>query len=373
MIFSKPLSFLTALGYLLYTALGSAYEININGQTFQVNVINPGGEFYADRTSYTDDYGEPLDPQSNAICSSLRGEQCSQVTNNGAKTHNLFNYFPNHKEESIVAHANSKYDRNTSPYLLKQPLDDRTLDYLSQQNIHSLGTKPIKPKIIPNRHVVNNDINDIAQTLLHSVGNNVAMDPLKLVGSKRIKHKKRKKKNNNVEPQDPLKEDNVPKNAEMATENEVNGEQEDYDDVEVEFYSSLGGDGELANALNLDDEEFGETVDRIVAQLVASYLDNDSEEVDVSQIFANELSVDEVEQFAMNEEGLQEMNELLTNIARKHKEKEKGINEDGEAAQNEIFAVKFVVGSEKNKNEQDEYNQIQQDKQGENENLMEST
>merc|ERR1719458_1770836 len=105
------------------------------------------------------------------------------------------------------------------------------------------------------------------------------IDPLKLVGSKKIKYKNKKKKING---------DSAPNQQSVATGNE----EEEYSDVEVEFYSNLEGDTELADALGLDEDEFGETVDRIVAQLVTSYLDNDSDEVDVSQIFANEMSVE---------------------------------------------------------------------------------
>ncbi len=43
-------------------------------------------------------------------------------------------------------------------------------------------------------------------------------------------------------------------------------------DVEVELYSNLEGDTELADALWLDEQELGDIVDRIVVQLVASYL-----------------------------------------------------------------------------------------------------
>ena len=81
----------------------------------------------------TDDYGEESDSQKYSICSSLRGEHCSEVTNNGAKTHNLFNYFPNHALESVVAHNNEIYNKNNknrSPHLLKQQIDDRILKYL---------------------------------------------------------------------------------------------------------------------------------------------------------------------------------------------------------------------------------------------------
>lgn len=342
MIFSKPLGVCAVLGYLLSSAQ-AAYELNINGQTYQINVVNEDGQTYVDRRRFTDDYGQLLDEQKDAICSSLRYESCHQVTNNGAKTHNLFNYFPNHASESIVAHANDRYNKNESPYLLKQPMDDRTLQYLNRQNPHNLGTKNIHPKMTQNTA-------NIAQSLFDSIGSEQT-DPLKLVGSKKIKYKNKKKKK-----EKDMNGESVSNDQSVATEHDINGEEEEYSDVEVEFYSNLEGDTELADALGLDEDEFGETVDRIVAQLVASYLDNDSDEVDVSQIFANEISVENgdvsMEQINLDQGSMEEMSELLTSIAKKHKKKRNDdgseMDEDTETDDAQIFAMKFVVDSDKN-------------------------
>eukprot|EP00483_Globobulimina_turgida_P010999 UN11020 len=151
MIFPISFAIYVVLGYLFFFSQVSAaaYEININGQRFQVNVMSEAGERYHDRIHFTDDFGETLDTQPHAICSSLRGEQCQQVTNNGAKTPNLFNYFPPHTSQSVVAQANNKYNTDQSPYLLRQPMNERILQYLSRQNPHYLGTKPLQKKIKP--------------------------------------------------------------------------------------------------------------------------------------------------------------------------------------------------------------------------------
>merc|ERR1712087_823647 len=81
------------------------------------------------------------------------------------------------------------------------------------------------------------------------------------------------------------------------------GNGEEYAEVEIDFYS------------NFEDGELGDTVDRVINQLVASYLDNESgEEVDISQIFSSEL---------MEEVNLDDktMNDLLNLIAPKQKKK----------------------------------------------------
>ena len=219
-------------------------------------MVSQGGENYGDRLSLSDDYGQLLDTQKHAICSSLRGDYCPQVTNHGAKTHNLFNYFPNHAQESVVAHANAKYNKDSSPYLMKQAMDDRTIAYLSRQNPHSLGTKPIKSKMISNAPInPNHPINDIAQTIFNSFGseNEANPDSLQHVGTKKIKYKNKKK-------------DNEEETVETMNDNEEDTE------VEVQLYSNVD-DTELANVLGLeDDEELSETVDRIVARLISSYL-----------------------------------------------------------------------------------------------------
>eukprot|EP01083_Nonionella_stella_P278130 945723_1 len=183
MIFFNSFGHYVVLGILLFHHVSaSAYEININGQTFQVNVVSQGGEQYHDRLDFTDDFGDALDTQPDAICSSLRGEQCLQVTNNGDKVPNLFNYFPSHKAESIIAQSNAKYNSNKSPYELRQPMDDRILQVLSRQNPYYLGTKPLKS--IKQRR-------NLAQQLFNDNIN--INDPLKLVKSKKIKRKKKKK------------------------------------------------------------------------------------------------------------------------------------------------------------------------------------
>jgi len=166
-------------------------------------------------------------------------------------------------------------------------------------------------------------------------------------------------------------------NGQIATAEDIENINTNLDDeqgeVEVELYSNLEGDTELANALGLDDDEFGETVDRIVAQLVASYLDNDSDEVDVGQIFANEISVDgngdvSTEQINLDEGSMQEMGELLNNIAKKHKKKEIGDGEEGGLNMNEnieeeheaqLYEVRYVVDSDANSNDIDEDEEMQ--------------
>lgn len=215
-----------------------------------------------------------MDDQKEAICSSLRmDEYCESVTNNGAKTHNLFNYFPNHASESIVAHANDKYNKNTSPYLLRQPMDDRTISSLSRQNPHYLGTMPIKPKItsslFQNTYSTSNahsqiPIDQIAQTLFDSAGINTGSDPLQHVTTKKFKYKKNKKQKGG---------NNNNNNQQLATNEDIeNNEDNEYEAVEVELYSNINDDQELANALGLEDGEVDDTIDRIVQQVVASYL-----------------------------------------------------------------------------------------------------
>eukprot|EP00484_Ammonia_sp_Unknown_P026397 CAMPEP_0197026068 /NCGR_PEP_ID=MMETSP1384-20130603/6252_1 /TAXON_ID=29189 /ORGANISM="Ammonia sp." /LENGTH=372 /DNA_ID=CAMNT_0042454677 /DNA_START=119 /DNA_END=1237 /DNA_ORIENTATION=- len=360
----------------------------MNGQTFQVNVVNPGGEMYTDRTHHTDDYGQILDAQPKAMCSSLRGESCEQVTNHASKQHNLFNYFPNHATESVVAYANERYRQNDSPYLMKQPMDDRTLQYLSNQNPHILGTKPLRATPMAASASSVSSLQNLAQSLFDAVGVDGANEgPLQRVGSKKFKYKKQKKpkhvqESDGTELENDKNEEgtdidaneadgNVEEHVQTETDAEtVDEEEEEYSDVEVELYSNLGGDNELMNALGLDDEEFGETVDRIVAQLVASYLDNDSEEVDVTQIFANEMtrrdaSGDDVaiQQIDLDDASVEEMSELLNSIAEKHKNKNDEDNSEQlaegeiEEEQVQIFALKFAVDSgadEQEKNDEED-------------------
>ena len=216
-----------------------------------------------------------MDDQKEALCSSLRmDEYCESVTNNGAKTHNLFNYFPNHADESIVAHANDKFNKNTSPYLMKQPMDDRTISYLSKQNIQTLGTKPTKPK---SRQTLSSSsqvpINEIAQSLFNAAGIGSGGDNADLshVTSRTFKYnKKNKNKNQNKNGDSANSDTNTQNQNQVATSGDIEDDEEG--EVEVQLYSNLDGDRELADALGIDDDEFGETVDRIVAQLVASYL-----------------------------------------------------------------------------------------------------
>ena len=302
-----------------------------------------------DRKRNTDDYGEPLDPQKGALCSSLRGEYCPEVTNNGAKTHNLFNYFPNHAQESIVAHANDRFNKNKSPHLMKAALDDRTLKYLSKQNPHALGVKPMKSTVLPKPSTT-----DMAAQSLFDDNGLFGADSLKFVKSKTIKTKKKKTTTttttNKVADDSEIESDESLKNDQLPTESAaVNAAAEDeYEDVEIEFYS------------NFDDEELGETVDSIITQLVASYLDNESgEEVDVSQIFANEL----MEEVTLDESTVAEMNDLLNLFTQTQTIESEQIDEDGvsnlsskksenaEDGDVKMFAFKFVVESE---NENDE-------------------
>eukprot|EP01084_Bolivina_argentea_P276055 470925_1 len=345
MTLSNTYGVFIVLGCLLRSVFSGAYEINMNGQTIQVNVLNPDGTLANDRREFTDDYGQLLNRQKGALCSSLRDDPCQEVTINGAKTHNLFNYFPNHADESVVAYANSKYNKDPSPYLMKQPMNDRSINYLSRQNPHSLDTKTFKTRG-----------QGLRQTLLDPGLAQTLFDPLQLVGSKTIKHKKKKKKKPTSPTGDKTTvedESNTKAKQEDGTVESTDNEQE-YDDIEIELYS-MGQDGELANVLGLDDAEIGDTVDRIVAQLVASYLDNDSEEVDVSQIFANEMRVENgdvsMQELVLDERSMEQINELLNTISEK-KQLEGGntqTNEEIDGNQHseaQVFALKFVIGSE---------------------------
>merc|ERR1712228_397376 len=243
----------------------------------------------------------------------------------GAKTHNLFNYFPNHASESIVAHANDRFNKNKSPHLMRAPIDDRTEKYLSRQNVHNLGTKPLKSSVTkPKQHMPMNNIDEIAQALFDDDGL-FGADSMKFVKSKTIKTKKKKKTTTEAE----IESDESAKNNELTTES-ADDSNEEYEEVEIEFYS------------NFDDDELGETVDRVISQLVASYLDNESgEEVDVSAIFANEL----MEEVNLDEATLSEMSDLL-NMITENGQIGNGDGEDEENGDSKIFAFKFVVETE---------------------------
>merc|ERR1711992_239605 len=68
-------------------------------------------------------------------------------------------------------------------------------------------------------------------------------------------------------------------------------------EVEIEFYS------------NFEDEEMSDTVDQVIGQLIASYMDNESgEDVDLTQIFANSLNMEEIN---LDDNTMNEMNDLL--------------------------------------------------------------
>merc|ERR1712228_283118 len=119
--------------------------------------------------------------------------------------------------------------------------------------------------------------------------------------------------------------------AEIESDESAKDSNEEYEEVEIEFYS------------NFDDDELGETVDRVISQLVASYLDNESgEEVDVSAIFANEL----MEEVNLDEATLSEMSDLL-NMITENGQIGNGEGEDEENGDSKIFAFKFVVETER--------------------------
>ena len=236
--------------------------------------MDESGALYEDRSGLTDDFGKLLNPQKDAICSSLRGEPCQSVTNNAAKTHNLFNYFPNHATESVVAHANARFNaKHLDPHSLKQAMDDRTLSHLSRQNPHLLGTKPTQIRS-PSNTLTN------AQSVMEGINSLLgSTEPLKHVGSRTIKYNKKKKRTKQTERNkqrgDSMEETQHSESAESATSTlEDSDHREDVmeeTEVEIEFYSA-DNSGNLASVLGLDENEAAEAVDSIVQQLITSYL-----------------------------------------------------------------------------------------------------
>ena len=108
------------------------------------------------------------------------------------------------------------------------------------------------------------------------------------------------------------------------------------------------------------------------------YTDNDSDEVDVGQIFANnvgngDVSVDELD---LDDGSMQEMSELLNTIARKHKKKKINDNEqitdgqdidgnegyvDGQEQDVEVYAVKFTVDSDNDNDDNEDTEDVEEE------------
>jgi len=325
-LFSKLFIICAALACIV-----GAYEINVNGQTYQVSVMNEAGGMYTDRTRMTDDHGQKIASQPKAMCSSLRGESCEQVTNNAAKTHNLFNYFPSRADESVVAFANRKYHANQdqSPHLMKQAMDDRTLHYFARQNPYVLGTVATTTTTTTTT-AANTPVSPAhAQSLLSAAGIQSLLNqaagagagagsPLHHIGTK--KHRVKLHKHTPADDADTeTASDEVVSSAVDMVDADDELSDDEYEEIEV----ALFGDQELREAMGLDEEEFGDTIDHIVAQLVSSYLDNESEDVDVSKVFASELRLNDggelsMEQIEVDELSTQEMKELLHSIAEKY-------------------------------------------------------
>jgi len=350
MTLSSRFQLCLAFGYLLHYALISAYEIQINGQRIQVDVVDENGAFYKDRAGMTDDFGNSFRPQKGAICSSLRGDPCVSVTTNHEDTHNLFNYFPHHSAESVVAHANARFHgHHIDAHSLKQPLDDRTLGHLSRQNPHVLGTKPTQIK----RQQTMHGTAPSAQTMMQSVASLLSgsTEPLKHVGTRTIKYNTKKKRTPNTPPSPESTSDGegAERDSSHSTSSSDDGTAREHSmeetEVEIEFYSANGQDGDLAAVLGFDENEAAEAVDSIVRQLVTSYLESDKgDEVDgeavdlYSQLFGGEGAGEEEREFVLdlNEE---EITELLSQIASSRKSD----NEDGAKEDSHIFALKFIV------------------------------
>ena len=60
----------------------NSYSITINGKPFQVNIVSQNGDQISDVDGYLlNDYGHELPKQKNVICSSLKDDYCSILTN----------------------------------------------------------------------------------------------------------------------------------------------------------------------------------------------------------------------------------------------------------------------------------------------------
>merc|ERR1712129_536331 len=127
--------------------------------------------------------------------------------------------------------------------------------------------------------------------------------------------------------------------SEEQTSGDINAE---YEEVEIEFYS------------NYDDAEMGDTVDQVIAQLIASYMDGESgDEMDLTQLLANGMDLEVMD---LDENTMSEMNDLLNALTGSNNKpkSETGMDENGlldlnaEKADSDdeeikMFAFKFTM------------------------------
>jgi len=152
--------------------------------------LDEDGGLFRDRVQFTDDYGEALDRQPNSVCSSLRTDTAAPCTHPRFQTHNLFNYFPSHTVDSVVAYANahrardrghsessdSAFDSDSEHRVHshsvadRYPMDARTLSYLARQNPHELGTTAFPKPRTQTRAARKAKAKPVASSKLHKVG-----------------------------------------------------------------------------------------------------------------------------------------------------------------------------------------------------------
>ena len=133
-------------------------------------------------------------------------------------------------------------------------MDGGTLNHLSRQNAHFLGTKPSQIRWTKKElNTMESMMEGISSLFMES------NDELKHVGTRTIKYNQKRKR------------DGESGESEASSAAVESDEEIVETEIEIEFYSTAGDDG-LASIFGLSWDEIDEAVDSVVQQLITCYL-----------------------------------------------------------------------------------------------------